>query len=190
MSKVRHLDEAIRRLVALGGEAVPLDLSPFLEAARLLYDGPWVAERYSVAGALMESRPEAVLPVIRAVLAKAPAVDGCRPFARDTVRGALKVLCDKALENLDCVSTPFDPRPVTLAELGRRAGVAQFSVGLLHQFHEPAGLRRRRGAQRILLSHGLPWGVTLFGRVFTDQYLLSLADALQRQSDLPLIGAR
>ena len=49
-------DEAIRRLVALGGEAVPLDLSPFLEAARLLYDGPWVAGRYSVAGALMESR--------------------------------------------------------------------------------------------------------------------------------------
>ncbi|MFH7439517.1 allophanate hydrolase, partial [Pseudomonas syringae pv. tagetis] len=34
----------------------------------------------------------------------------------------------------------------------------------------------------------LPWGVTLFGRAFTDQYLLSLADAFQRQTALPLIG--
>ncbi|WP_223458357.1 MULTISPECIES: hypothetical protein [unclassified Pseudomonas] len=28
------------------------------------------------------------------------------------------------------------------------------------------------------MSNGLPWGVTLFGRAFTDQYLLSVADAL------------
>ena len=67
--------DAIDQLKALGGEAVELDLSPFLEAARLLYEGPWVAERYSVAGELMEQNPEAVLPVIRAVLAKAPAVN-------------------------------------------------------------------------------------------------------------------
>lgn len=50
--------DAIDRLKALGGEAVELDLSPFLEAARLLYEGPWVAERYSIAGELMEQRPK------------------------------------------------------------------------------------------------------------------------------------
>ncbi len=38
------------------------------------------------------------------------------------------------------------------------------------------------------MRNGLPWGVTLFGRVFTDQYLLSLADALQRRTALTLIG--
>ncbi|NQD93373.1 allophanate hydrolase, partial [Pseudomonas sp. CrR25] len=40
------------------------------------------------------------------------------------------------------------------------------------------------------MAGGLPWGVTLFGRAFTDQYLLSLSDALQRHSDLPLAGER
>jgi allophanate hydrolase len=34
----------------------------------------------------------------------------------------------------------------------------------------------------------LPSGVTLFGRAFTDQYLLSVADALQRQKPLSLPG--
>ena len=72
--------DTIDRLTAMGGEAVTLDLSPFLEAARLLYDGPWVAERYSVAGELMEQNPKAVLPVIRAVLSKAPAVTGVQTF--------------------------------------------------------------------------------------------------------------
>jgi len=38
------------------------------------------------------------------------------------------------------------------------------------------------------MTNGLPWGVTLFGRVFTDQYLLSLAAALQDAQGLPLVG--
>jgi allophanate hydrolase len=42
--------------------------APFVEAANLLYEGPWVAERYSVVGELVEANPEAVLPVIRDVL--------------------------------------------------------------------------------------------------------------------------
>ena len=107
--------DAIDRLKALGGEAVELDLSPFLEAARLLYEGPWVAERYSVAGELMEQRPEAVLPVIRAVLAKAPAVTGVQAFRAQYRLQALKAVCDQALDGLDCVLTPTIGRPVTLA---------------------------------------------------------------------------
>jgi hypothetical protein len=43
-------------------------------AARLLYDGPWVAERYAVV-AVDYAAAEAVLPVIREVLAKAPDTD-------------------------------------------------------------------------------------------------------------------
>jgi allophanate hydrolase len=38
------------------------------------------------------------------------------------------------------------------------------------------------------MANGLPWGVTLFGRAFTDQYLLGLADAFQRHQRLPLVG--
>ena len=38
-------NDSVRRLQALGGEVVSLDFSPFLETARLLYEGPWVSER-------------------------------------------------------------------------------------------------------------------------------------------------
>ncbi|WP_397451587.1 allophanate hydrolase [Pseudomonas sp. NA-150] len=180
-------DAAIQRLIALGGEAVTLDLSPFLEAASLLYNGPWVAERYSVAGELMETRPEAVLPVIRAVLAKAPAVDGVQTFRAQYRLQALKALCDKALEPLDCVITPSIPRPVTLAELEAEPVLRNSELGYYTNFMNLLDYAAV-AVPSAFMANGLPWGVTLFGRVFTDQYLLSLADALQRHSDLPVIG--
>ena len=181
----RLFGDAIDRLKALGGEAVELDLSPFLEAARLLYEGPWVAERYSVAGELMEENPEAVLPVIRAVLAKAPAVSGVQTFRAQYRLQALKAVCDKALEGLDCVLTPTIGRPVTLAELDAEPVLRNSELGYYTNFMnllDYAAVAVPSG----FMANGLPWGVTLFGRAFTDQYLLGVADALQRQQDRAL----
>lgn len=178
--------DAIDLLKALGGEAVELDLSPFLEAARLLYEGPWVAERYSVAGELMEQNPEAVLPVIRAVLAKAPAVSGVQTFRAQYRLQALKALCDKALEGLDCVLSPTIGRAVTLAELHAEPVLRNSELGYYTNFMNLLDYAAV-AVPSAFMANGLPWGVTLFGRAFTDQYLLSVADALQRQldSDLP-----
>ncbi|QJP94332.1 allophanate hydrolase [Pseudomonas fluorescens] len=178
----RLFGDAIDRLKAAGGEAVELDLSPFLEAARLLYEGPWVAERYSVAGELMEENPAAVLPVFRAVLAKAPAVSGVQTFRAQYHLQALKAVCDKALEGLDCVLTPTIGRPVTLAELDAEPVLRNSELGYYTNFMnllDYAAVAVPGG----FMANGLPWGVTLFGRAFTDQYLLGVADALQRQQD-------
>jgi allophanate hydrolase len=176
----RLFAEAIEQLKALGGEAVELDLSPFLEAARLLYEGPWVAERYSVAGELLEHNRQAVLPVISAVLAKAPAVSGVQTFRAQYRLQALKALCDKALQGLDCVLTPTIGRPVTLAELEAEPVLRNSELGYYTNFMnllDYAAVAVPSG----FMGNGLPWGVTLFGRAFTDQYLLSVAAGLQRQ---------
>lgn len=179
----------IEQLKALGGEAVEIDFSPFLAAARLLYEGPWVAERYSVAGALIEQQPGAVLPVIKAVLEQAPGVSGVDTFRAQYRLQALKAECDRILAEVDCVLTPAYPRPVTLAELHAEPLKRNSELGHYSNFMNmldyaavavPAGF----------MAGGLPWGVTLFGRAFTDQYLLSLADGLQRQHGLPLAGER
>ncbi|SAK91748.1 urea amidolyase [Caballeronia pedi] len=174
-------------LEAIGGEAVDIDFAPFIEAAHLLYEGPWVAERYSVAGALLEAQPDAVLPVIRDVLAKAPGTTAVDAFRAQYRLQALKQRCDAGLADLDCVLTPSIPRPVTLAELERDPIGANSLLGHYTNFMNlldyaaaatPAGFMR----------NGLPWGVTLFGRAFTDQYLLSVADALHRRLAVPLVG--
>jgi allophanate hydrolase len=179
----------VEQLQALGGVPVAIDFAPFLAAARLLYAGPWVAERYLVAGPLIEQQPDVVLPVIKAVLAKAPAISAAETFAAQYQLQALKIICDQIMSDLDCVLTPAYPRPVTLNELHAEPVLRNSDLGYYTNFMNmldyaavavPAGF----------MANALPWGVTLFGRVFTDQYLLSLADALQRQTELPLCGQR
>ena len=179
--------EAIAQLEAIGGERVEMDFSPFLEAARLLYEGPWVAERYAVAGALIERDPDAVLKVIRDVLAKAPGATAVDAFTAQYRLQDLKAVCDSVLAGLDCVLTPTIGRPVTLAELEAEPVLRNSELGYYTNFMnllDYAAVAVPTGFMR----NGLPWGVTLFGRAFTDQYLLSLADAVQRNHALPLAG--
>ncbi|PSS50039.1 allophanate hydrolase [Enterobacter sp. FS01] len=180
---------AKNRLIALGGVPVTIDFSPFLAAATLLYDGPWVAERYHVAGKMIEQQPEAVLPVIRDVLRKAPGTDAVAAFDAQYKLQHFKTLCDGIMADLDCVLTPTYPRPVTLAELAEEPVKRNSELGVYTNFMNlldyaavavPAGV----------MANGLPSGVTLFGRAFTDQYLLSLAGALQRHQMLALPGER
>lgn len=179
--------DAIDRLTAMGGQAVTIDLSPFLEAAGLLYNGPWVAERYSVAGELMQSDPETVLPVIRAVLAKAPQVTGVQTFEAQYRLQALKAVCDRVMEGLDFVVTPSIGRPVTSAELKAEPVLRNSELGYYTNFVNLLDYAAV-AVPSAFMDNGMPWGVTVFGRVFTDQYLLSIADALQRDTELPLMG--
>ncbi|MEO6277381.1 allophanate hydrolase [Roseateles sp.] len=185
----RLFEATVARLEGLGGQRVDIDFSPFLEAARLLYEGPWVAERYAVVGPLIEAKPDAVLPVIRDVLRAAPACTAVDTFRSQYRLQQLKAQCDRILADLDCVLTPAYPRPVTLAELHEQPVQRNADLGWYTNFMNlldyaavavPAGF----------MANGLPWGVTVFGRAFTDQWLLGLADSLQRATALPLVGDR
>jgi allophanate hydrolase len=180
-------EQTRKALEAAGGTAVEIDFAPFAKAARLLYEGPWVAERYSVAGELMETQPDAVLPVIRDVLAKAPGLTAVDAFRAQYRLQALKQVCDAVMGELDFVLTPSIPRPVTLAELEADPIGPNSLLGYYTNFMNlldyaavavPAGF----------MANKLPWGVTVFGRPFTDQYLLSIADRLQRIHGLPVVG--
>jgi allophanate hydrolase len=182
-------EATVRQLQALGGVAVEIDFAPFLEAARLLYEGPWVAERYSVAGALIERDPEAVLPVIREVLRQAPARSAVDAFRARYRLQQLKACCDRVMAELECVLTPALPRPVTLAELRDEPVRRNADLGWYTNFMNLLDYAAV-AVPAAFMANGLPWGVTLFGRAFTDQYLLGLADALQRQHQLPLVGGR
>lgn len=176
-------------LEAAGGEAVEIDFAPFVEAASLLYEGPWVAERYSVAGELLEADREAVLPVIREVLAKAPATTAVELFRAQYRLQALKAICDAVLAPLDFVLTPTYPRPVTLAELERDPIGPNSLLGYYTNFMNLLDYAAV-ATPTAFMANGLPWGVTVFGRAFTDQYLLSVADTLQRMSSIQCVGGK
>lgn len=51
-------------LVAGGAETETVDISGLLDAARLLYDGAVVAQRYAAAGEFLETRPAGADPAV------------------------------------------------------------------------------------------------------------------------------
>ena len=88
--------EALVRLESIGGRRVEIDFAPFLEAALLLYEGPWVAERFAAIEDFLRDHPESLHPVTRAIIEKGGdprAVDGFRAQYRDSL--------GRALENMD-----------------------------------------------------------------------------------------
>ena len=172
-------DQAKQRLETLGGQAVEVDFQPFLDAATLLYAPAGTAERQAAFGDFVAAHPQDVLPVIQEVLAvgaQASAVDRVRSDQRLT---ELKRVCDRTLEALDLMLIPTIPRAWTIAQIHAEPVLRNSELGLYTNFVnllDYAAIAVPAGA----LSNGLPWGVTLLGRAFTDQYLLGLAAAFQQ----------
>jgi allophanate hydrolase len=171
-------ERSIEALVALGGTAVEIDFRPFLDAARLLYAPAGAAERYAAFGEWLERDPPAVLPVIDAVVrvgADASAADRVRAAER---LQALRHACDKALADVDCVLSPTIPRPFTSDQIREEPVQRNSELGTYTNFMNLLDY----AAVAVPAGHyanGLPFGVTLFGRKFADQYLLAIAGALQ-----------
>jgi len=169
------------RLEALGGAAVEIDFAPFYEAARLLYEGPWVAERYAALAEFAERQPESLLPVIRDIVLPARELRAVDLFRAQYRLKALKRRCDAVLAQLDVVLTPTIPRACTSAELRAEPIRRNSELGVYTNFMnllDYAAVAVPAGFQ----ANGLPWGVTLFGRCFTDQYLLRLAAAFHAEA--------
>jgi len=57
----------LERVKSLGAEIVTFDYAPFRECAALLYQGPWVAERYAAIKAFADAKPQAMHEVVRGI---------------------------------------------------------------------------------------------------------------------------
>ncbi len=172
---------AVAQLQRLGGHAVLIDFAPFCECARLLYEGPWVAERYAVIEPLLRRAPEAVHPVTRAIIEA-----GAHPSAVDAFRAqyrlrSLERETAQAWEAMDVLLTPtcgtihrIDAMLADPIRLNGQLGYYTNFVNLL----DLAAVAVPMG----LTPLGLPFGVTLVGPAWSDFKLLQLAARLQRSA--------
>jgi allophanate hydrolase len=177
----RLFDAAVARLQSSGGTRVDIDLTPFLDAARLLYGGPWVAERYAAVGRFMEAHPDAVFPVTAEIIA-----GGSKPSAVEAFEGqyqlkALKRASEAAWSQVDFILTPTAGTIYSIAAVDADPIRLNATLGYYTNFMNlfdlagvavPAGFR----------SDGLPFGVSLVGPLASDRALLALADTLHRSS--------
>lgn len=179
---------SLEKLLAAGIELVEVDMSAFLEAARLLYEGPWVAERYIATRSLIEQRPEQMHEVTRAIIS-----GGVRPSAIDAFSAqyrlkALRQAAQKVLDSVDALLTPTAGRPYRIAEVAADPITLNSNLGYYTNYMNlfdlaglavPAGFAEHNGMT-------LPFGLTLVGEAFSDRWLLSIGNRLQHIFQLPL----
>ncbi|MBR0861972.1 allophanate hydrolase [Bradyrhizobium diazoefficiens] len=180
--------DALKRWTALGATLVEFDLEPFYETARLLYEGPWVAERYLVIKNLLASAPEMIHPVTREITAA-----GARLTAADTFSAlyrlqGLRKIAERTFANIDALVLPTAPTAYTTAqvlanpiELNSRLGTYTNFVNLLDLcgLAVPASMR----------ADGIPFGITLLAPAGRDALLASIGRVFHADTRLS-VGAK
>ena len=181
----RAFEVDVARLRGLGWRVEEIDFAPFAETARLLYEGPWVAERYAATKPLIVENPGALHPVTRAILEGAAKFDAVATFEAFYRLADLKAVTRKALAGFDALVVPTTPRPYTIAEveadpmrLNSRLGTYTNFVNFLDlaAIAVPSGKR----------GDALPSHLTLIGSSGADGYLAGLAAAVQAASGAPM----
>lgn len=176
----RRFDHAVASLEALGGEAVRVDISPFLAAAELLYGGPWVAERYAAIREFFDRNPEAVIEPVRTIIAGGRTCTAAEAFLARYRLADLKRRSEETWARADVLVLPTTPTIYRVEEIlkdpvqrNARLGYYTNFVNLLDLAATavPAGFR----------ADGLPFGITLIARPHQDGPLLHLAARVQRR---------
>jgi allophanate hydrolase len=175
---------AIGMLERIGGTKVETPFAPFRDAGRLLYDGPWVAERLHATEALLNENPGAILPITRSILAGArrySALDAYRGQYRLAMfrRAADGVFAEVDVLLLPTAGTVYETTAVAAEPLRLNGNLGLYtSFANLLDFAAialPAGFGKA----------GLPFGISLIAPAFRDADLLDLGIRFQEITGLP-----
>ncbi|SHL59684.1 allophanate hydrolase [Nitrosospira sp. Nsp11] len=181
----RLFNEAIVKLQGLGGKSVEIDFGPFLEAARLLYEGPWVAERYAAIQQFFDSRSEQIIAPVREIIGSAKRYSAADAYNGVYRLNGLKRQTDRIWTEVDCLLTPTAGTIYTIQAMQQDPIRLNANLGYYTNFMNlldysavavPAGFQ----------GDGLPFGITLSAPAHHDEALLHLAGRLQQAYALPL----
>jgi allophanate hydrolase len=166
-------------------EFVEVDYAPFEEAAKLLYEGPWVSERYLATMPLIEEQPDAMFPVVREIIEKGKTPLATELFSAEYRLQALKQRCSEQLERVDCLLTPTAGRCFTIDEMLAEPIKRNSELGYYTNFMNLCDMSSV-AVPMAFADNGLPFGITLVGPKFGDRELLAIAQRLHKPAELGL----
>jgi allophanate hydrolase len=166
--------QALDRLAGQGADLVEIDLTPLSQAARLLYDGPWVAERTAALADFLHSHPDSIDSTVRTIVEGGLGRSAVEAFQGIYRLAELKQQADALWGRIDALCLPTAPTIYRLAEMRCSPIALNSNLGLYTNFVNlldmaaiavPAGWRR----------NGTGFGVTLIGPAWTDRALIDHA---------------
>ncbi|WP_220718064.1 allophanate hydrolase [Agarivorans litoreus] len=181
--------QSLKQLQRLGAELVEIDFEPFLAAAKLLYEGPWVAERYAAIQEFFEKDPSQCLPVIQTIIGGATkhnAVDAFKAFYQ---LQAYKVVCDKLVKQVDAIVTPTAGSSYSIAQLQEDPIQLNSNMGYYTNFMnllDYSAISVPAGFYQNQQGNTQSFGITLFSDAYCDRKILSMAALVQQDNGFNL----
>ena len=177
--------EALATLVGMGGTRVEIDFAPFQEAGSMLFNGPWVAERYVVVGEFIEAHADEVLPTTRDIILGAKRYAASDYFAARYRLEGIRQKLQPVWKDVDVLVLPatgtiyrIDEVEADPVELNTRMGYYTYFANLL----DLATVVVPNG----FYGNGLPAGVSFNAPAFSDDYLVDLGATFHRSRELKL----
>ena len=178
-------ENAVSRMKKLGAKLIDIDFSPFIEAGRMLFDGPLLAERLSSIDAYIQSDSNDVNKSVRAIVEKAKqysAVDLCNEYYRIT---ELQALVKELFSKIDFLMVPTAPTIYPISEVHADPIKLNTNMGYYTYFVNILNLSAIAVPSEIR-ADGLPFGVCFVGKPQSDFALMSSGQQWQQSNNLYL----
>lgn len=169
--------QAIERLEKVGGKMLEIDFAPFIETAQLLYEGPWVAERYAAIKEFFDAKPEAIFPTTYKIISNAAKFNAADTFNAMYKLKALQRKAEVVWLDIDVLVTPTAGTIYTIAEVQADPVQTNTNLGYYTNFMnllDMAAIAVPTG----FYSNGIGFGITISAPAFSDSALLNLAKKL------------
>jgi allophanate hydrolase len=176
---------ALTTLASLGVDLVELDYTPFAETARLLYEGPWVAERLAAIKAFFAASSEHIDPVVRKIIATGAEFTAADAFEGQYRLEALRQQCGKVWKDVDMLVVPTAGTIYRIDEVLADPFALNANLGYYTNFVNLLDLAAVAVPAKFR-DDGLPCGITLIAPALEDAHLLREAARFQRAAQTPL----
>jgi allophanate hydrolase len=110
-------DRDIALLKTKGAQIECINFAPLYAIANMLYEGAWVAERYTVIDDLLAMNPDAIHPVTRKIITHAESMSAADAFKGIYRLADLKREAEPMLAGLDMICVPTIPTFYSVADL-------------------------------------------------------------------------
>lgn len=164
-------------LAGLDAELVEIDMAPLNEAARLLYNGPWVAERTAALQGLLRDDPEGIHPVVRTIVEQGHAYSAVETFEASYRLADIARLAEDMWAGIDLLALPTAPTAYRVAEMLAAPIALNANLGAYTNFVnllDMAAIAVPTGRYQS----GVGFGVTLMGPAGSDRSLIDAANTL------------
>jgi allophanate hydrolase len=176
-------DAGLERLSSLGHQIVSIDFQPFAEAARLLYDGPWVAERLTALQDFWAAHPQDIDPTVYEIIQSGSQYDAISVYRAIYQLAELRQEADQQWQQMDILAVPTTGTIYSIAEVQASPMQLNSNLGLYTNFVNLLDLTAI-SIPNGLQKNGLPTGLTLIATAWRESLLCQIGVAMQKVTNL------